>query len=114
MSRKKPQPQPDATTNGQPERPMTREDFLEFALSIINEKLSSAARQNLLANFGLQYDYPNEYVAFLDDWEGEGRKRRLIRRLVGHSPDVKTVSDLISQLPPEDQKRINFVYADDP
>src|SRR5438874_1059183 len=111
MSRKKQQAPPGATKNGPPARPMSREDFLEFALSVVKakEKLSLAAEQNLRANFGLQYDYPNEYVAFLDDWEGKGRNRRLIRRLVGHSPDMKTVSDLILKLPPEDHKRINFV-----
>lgn len=93
---------------------MSKEEFLELAFSVVKDKLTSAARQNLQANFELQYDYPNEFVAFLDDWEGEGRKRRLVRRLVGHSPEMKPVSSLVAALPKEDQLRVQFVYAEDP
>ena len=114
MARKKKQATQDAKANGPAPRPMSREAFFEFAFSRVREKLSLAARQNLEANRGLQYDYPNEYAAFLDDWEGKGRNRRLIRRLVAHSPDVKVVSDAVAALPREDRMRINFVYLYDP
>jgi hypothetical protein len=93
---------------------MSREDFLKLAFSVVKDKLSSAGRQNLQANFELQYDYPDEYVAFFDEWEGEGRKRRLNRRLLGHSPDMKVIGDLIVSLSPEDRPRVQFQYVHDP
>lgn len=95
---------------------MGKEEFLEFALSAAEkeQKLSHAARVNLRANYEVQYDYPNEYIAFLDDWSGKGRNRRLDRRIVAHSTDMKTVSDAIAKLSHEDRCRIQFLYVDDP
>ena len=58
---------------------MSRDEFVQSALARVMEKLSSAARQNLQANYELAYDYPNEYVVFLDEWTGKGRGRRLER-----------------------------------
>ncbi len=85
-----------------------------MAFAAVKEKLSNAARQNLQANFELQYDYPGEFVVFLDDWEGKGRNRRLNRRLLGHSPDMKPMGELVDSLPQEEQVRVQFVYAYDP
>jgi hypothetical protein len=106
---------PEAKPTHRPaKKPMTREEFLKLAFSVVKDKLSSAGRQNLQANFELQYDYPDEYVAFFDEWEGEGRKRRLHRRLLGHSPDMGVISDLIVSLSPEDRLRVQFQYVHDP
>lgn len=97
-------------------KPMSKEEFLEWAFGRLTEKLSAAARQNLQANYELQYDYPDEYVVFLDDWVGEGRKRRLVRRVLAHEPaeGIKKLSDVIATLPLEDQARIQFIYIRDP
>jgi hypothetical protein len=103
--------------DGQPaKRPMSREDFLQRAFSAVNEELSAAARQNLRANFELQYDYPAEYVVFLDDWEGAGRGRRLKRRVLGHGPrtEIKALSDLVASLSLKDQMRVQFLFIEDP
>ena len=64
----------------------------------------------------LQYDYPDEYVVFLDDWVGEGRKRRLVRRVLAHGPpeETKRLSDVVAALPFEDRRRIQFIYIRDP
>ncbi|HYT89661.1 MAG TPA: hypothetical protein VEL76_13220 [Gemmataceae bacterium] len=116
MSRKKQQAQQDTTKNGPQAKPMSREEFIAYAISRSGDKLSAAARQNLEANYGLQYDYPDEYVVFRDDWEGAGRKRRLIRRVLAHGPpeDVKRLSDFVGALPSEEQLRVFFYFIQDP
>jgi hypothetical protein len=95
---------------------MSKEEFLEFALSRVRDKPTRAGWQNLRANFELQYDYPDEYVVFLDDWTGEGRNRRLERRVLDHAPpgNSKRLSDLVASLSGEDRLRVQFVFADDP
>jgi hypothetical protein len=117
MSRKKRQQDAELPPRLRVEKkPMSKEEFLEWAFGRLTEKLSSAARQNLQANYELQYDYPDEWVVFLDDWAGEGRKRRLVRRLLAHGPpeDTKRLSDVVAALPLEDQMRIQFIYIRDP
>jgi hypothetical protein len=118
MSRKKPQATPDTAKNGARERPMSREDFLEFALSVVKakEKLTLAAEQNLRANFGLQYDYPDQYVVFRDHWEGTGRKRRLVREVLAHGTreDLKKLSDLVVTLPFGEENGVSFDFIRDP
>ena len=97
-------------------KPMSKEDFLQKAFAAVQDKLSTAARQNLQANFELQYDYPDEYVVFQDDWSGEERKRRLVRRILAHGPDteIKRLSDLVKSLSGEDRLRVQFQFVDDP
>jgi hypothetical protein len=116
MSRKKKQPAGDTAKNGPQAKPMSREEFLAYALSRSGDKLSVAARQNLEANYGLQYDYPDEYVVFRDHWEGTGRKRRLVREVLAHGPreDLKKLSDLVGALPFEEQIRVYFYFIRDP
>jgi hypothetical protein len=99
-----------------PTRSMSKEEFLQWAFSRLDEKLSSAARQNLQANYELQYDYPDEYVVYLDDWTGEGKNRRLNRRVLGHGPMEETprLSALVDSLPPEDRLRVQYHYVSDP
>src|SRR5262245_49915990 len=87
-------------------KPMSREDFLKLAFSVVNDKLSAAGRQNLQANFEQQYDYPVECVVCFDEWAGQGRARRLERRVLRHGTRMKPLSDLIAFLPLQDQLRV--------
>ncbi len=63
--------------------------------------------------------YPGKYVAFIDHHEGEGCKRRLVRRevlCVSRSMDTinKRLDKILETMPEGTQFRVGITYVDPP
>src|SRR5262245_41823614 len=96
--RKDPDHEPKEETTGSQTSPAAaggEEAHVErgvFAVGVwqANGKALLGSTAEFAGELELQYDYPDEYVVFLDDWVGEGRKRRLVRRVLAHGPPEET------------------------
>ncbi len=92
-------------------RPIDIETAYTQALACYPEELSSEERQRLRADLQLQIDYPGEYVAHIDLWEGEAPHRRLARRVLAHSPSLDDVQPALVE---HVEAGAVVCYADDP
>ena len=77
-------------------------------------KLSPAAQDRIREDLRLRFQYPDEYVAYIDRWKIQGKVRRLRREVLVHSPSLKAIQGAIAAVPAKDQPKVVVDYADDP
>jgi hypothetical protein len=81
---------------------MTRQERLQRLYQRALEQLGSVDdefRQRLYEDLRLQVEYPNEYVAYADQWvePGRGQPRRLDRQVLAHGSDMEQVLQAVRQ-----------------
>ena len=76
-------------------------------------KLSPAAQDRIREDLRLRFEFPGEYVVYIDRWKVHGRVRRLCREVLGHSPSLKAVQAAIAAAPAADRPKVVVDYADD-
>ena len=71
--------------------------------------------QPLREQLRLQVEYPNEYVAFRDEWieAGQGETRRLIRHVIGHGKDFCQVYNDARQGGQLDDPQVMILYFEE-
>jgi len=74
--------------------------------------VSCAVRDRMIADLRLRFDYPGEYVAYLDKYKMVSKLRRLDRRLLAHSSDLSEVQAAILSHPPQDRAKIALEYSE--
>ncbi|HKI33570.1 MAG TPA: hypothetical protein VKA46_17075 [Gemmataceae bacterium] len=92
-------------------RPIDIEVVYAQALACYPEELPVEDRQRLRADLQLQIDYPGEYVAYIDLWEGDASRRRLARRVVAHGPSLDDIQPALIE---HRENGAAVCYADDP
>lgn len=76
--------------------------------------LPPEARERLREDLRLQFDYPGEYVAYLDSWKTQRQTRRLLRRVIAHSLSLKDLYEALAALSPKERANVVLHYAVDP
>ena len=85
---------------------------VQDALRYCPENFSEDQRILLREDLRLQFDYPGQYVAYLDDWVGTNGARTLTRRVIQAGPRYPDVWEATRNHPRADE--IVYLYADDP
>jgi hypothetical protein len=73
---------------------------------------SSAAKDRIIEDLRLRFEYPGEYIAYLDRYETVNKLRRLHRRLIAHSADLGEVQGAIRAHPKHERPKIALEYAE--
>jgi hypothetical protein len=93
--------------------PQTRLDAAVLdALRYCPADISDEQRLLVRADLRLQFDYPGQYVAFLDEWSGAGSARTLSRLVIHAGPNYQDVWEATRTHPRAEE--IIYEYADDP
>jgi ribosomal protein S20 len=106
--------QPSGSTANQGESPLRREllkppfeTIYQNALAQMMVKPTRRAKERLRANLLLQYEHPDQYVAFHDVWEGETLKRQIVRA----APSMPELLHSLASLPPDERERVKIDFA---
>lgn len=59
--------------------------------------LDDEGRQVIYQNLRLQVVYPDEFVVWTDTWEKRGKKRTLVRKVLGHAPSYEGLVRLLEK-----------------
>ena len=74
--------------------------------------LSAAARDRVVEDLRLRFEFPGEYVAYLDKYGTVNRLRHLQRQLIAHSAAIADVQEAIQRYPDTECARIAIEFAD--
>jgi len=74
--------------------------------------ISSAVRDRLVEDLRLRFEYPGQYVAYLDRFDTVNKLRRLRRRLIAHNADLGEVQAAILNHPPRERTKIALEFAE--
>jgi hypothetical protein len=74
--------------------------------------VSAAARDRVVEDLRLRFEYPGEYVAYLDSYRTINKLRRLQRRIIGHSLDLGKVQVAILSHPKRERPKIALEFAE--
>ena len=74
--------------------------------------VSSAVRDRVIADLRLRFEFPGQYVAYLDSYRTVNRLRRLQRRIIGHSTDLGQVQAAILRHPKRERAEIALEFAE--
>lgn len=74
--------------------------------------VSSAVRDRLLADLRQRFEFPGQYVAYLDEYRLVDRLRRLRRRLIAHSAELSEVQKAIQRHPRRSRPRIALEFME--
>ena len=74
--------------------------------------VSSAVKDRVTEDLRLRFEYPGQYVAYLDRYETVNKLRRLHRRLIAHSADLGQVQSAILSHPKRERPDIALEYAE--
>jgi hypothetical protein len=88
---------------------MDLESAVRDALDRVPPTASARSRERLAAGVRLQHQFPDQYVAFLDEWAGD----RLSRRVLGHHADLADLLADLDRAQPgaRDRATVEFVPA---
>ncbi len=89
------------------------DEKVEWALQFAGE-LTPTAREQLRADTRLQFEFPDEYVAYRDTWTRRGKKRALARKVIAHSKSLVAVHKVTRGLSPRDRKGLVVRHCPDP
>jgi hypothetical protein len=89
------------------------EEYYQSALRQVG-KIGDEFRQSIYEDLRLQVEYPNEYVAYFDEWieEGRGKKRRLVRHVLGHGTDIVAVYKTVQEPANADKDWVLLFFQD--
>jgi hypothetical protein len=93
---------------------MSLEEATEILMRGIPEKLRNSVKDRVRADAKLQFDYPDEFVAYLDTYTGRGRNRRFSRQILAHSHSEIEVMEEYLRLPEEIRNQAEVHYIRDP
>lgn len=89
-------------------------DFETVCREVLNRagEISAFDRDCIIEDLKLRFQYPNQYIAFIDGWRTVDGVRRLSRRVVAHSADLAELQEPIARLSQRDHSRliIDFVH----
>lgn len=74
--------------------------------------ISSVVRDRLVEDLRLRFEYPGQYVAYLDRYHTVNKLRRLRRRLVAHSSDLGEVQAAILKHPKRERPYVALEFAE--
>jgi hypothetical protein len=74
--------------------------------------LPMPVRDRVIEDLRLRFDYPGQYVAYLDSYETIGRLRRLRRHLIAHNADLEQVQAAILSHPKQQRPNIVLEFAE--
>lgn len=73
---------------------------------------SSAAKDRIIQDLRLRFEYPGQYVAYLDSYKTVNKLRRLQRRLIAHSADLGQIQAAIQSFRERERPNIALEYAE--
>jgi len=62
----------------------------------------------------LQFEYPDQYVAYIDSWQRTGSGRQLVRKVIAHSACYADVYEQFVRLPADIRAKVELHYMIDP
>lgn len=74
--------------------------------------VSAAQKDAIVADLGLRFEHPGEYVAYIDRYLVQNRIRRLSREVIAHSSDLSMVKAAFSHFDSEKRAKIQIEYLD--
>ena len=74
--------------------------------------VSSAVKDRLIEDLRLRFEYPGQYVAYLDRYETVNKLRRLHRRLIAHSEDLGQVQAAILSHPKRERPNVALEFSE--
>jgi hypothetical protein len=89
----------------------TFDDWCRLALERTDDT-SAPARELIVEDLRLRFEYPDEYVAYIDRYSGKGSSRRLSREILGHSKDLTCLQAAVEACPDNDLARVVLLYAE--
>ncbi len=87
------------------------EQLCQDALQQVGD-MSAAARDRVIEDLRLRFEYPGQYVAFLDSYRTVDKLRRLRRRIIGHNLDLEKVQAAILRYPKQQRPKIALEFAE--
>ncbi len=91
-----------------------QEATVERAITWLGGKVPSFTREALREDFRLQFNYPSQFVAFIDRWYKQGRARRLKRTVIATAATLWEIDDLVDALPIAQQRKVKVRFFEDP
>ena len=93
---------------------LTSVEFADLCREALEQAgdVSSAVKDRLIEDLRLRFEYPGQYVAYLDRYETVSKLCRLRRRVIGHSADLGAVQAAILACPKSQRPNIALEYAE--
>ncbi|MGO8689625.1 MAG: hypothetical protein ACLQLG_08315 [Thermoguttaceae bacterium] len=75
-------------------------------------EISAAQTDSILADLGLRFEHPGEYVAYIDHYQVKGRIRRLSREVLAHGRDLSEVKAAFAHFDKKKRAKVQVEYLD--
>lgn len=75
-------------------------------------ELTPVAKDRIVENLRLQFEYPGQYVAYVDRFKTIEKVRRLCREVIATGRSSHDVQEAVRSCPPQDRTRVVVEYVD--
>ena len=93
---------------------MTFDEALALTLGALPKKHTAAVEAHVRANLRLQFDYQDQYVAYVDHLKGKGKNAVFSRQILTHARSLVQMYQQLHSIPEEERAGAIIHYVDDP